>query len=547
MNNVYLLLGLIAINISLFLSLFFINFQESKFFPDLTRLNRWKGKGLWLDYNLDPFRASVDLTLLIYLVHITKSEYLIVFATCYYAFLQIFNLYHCSFRKIYGSHPAIVNDWKLLKTGLGFIYGESKWKLLLYTVAAIVVLYATSLMVFHYVSWSTNIDISLLFLAIGALFFCAYIVKTFVFEAYNPVFDLAYRFVFIPYRLYGNLQLSRAMIKTANSLNEKSFAEDKSKSLVITHKPNVHFICVESYGSILFNSPELRTDYVKLLNEFKRRLGAIGHHTSSNLSRSVSLVGPSWLAYSTLLLGTKIESNYEYEYLLANEPSQFPTIAKTLKRNGYVSYNVNQIKPRAGISVPYKKIMELYGIDEFILYDDIPFNGSAFGISESPPDQYVLNYTRDEILSRQDRPYFLFYLTKNSHSPFISPTTISNNWRELNNGKPELIGNKFLQIPTSADYLKAIKYQLESILDYISGFDSGKNLFVVVGDHQPHHIVHSNDYGLETPLHIISENKEFVRSFEKYGFKKDIQDVKNQINHEDLRSILETEMQHAFK
>lgn len=538
-------IGVAVVNVTLFLPAYVINKEGSSFFPDFSGLTRKRSKGIWLDYNLDPWRMSIDVTLILVLAHVLKNDIFLYIVPSYYVFIQIFNLYHCSFRKIYGTHPAIVNDLKLLKTGLGFIYSESKSKLIINFLGGCIVLAVAYYAMYLFVAELIAIEFNTLLVLLTSALTLGYVYQH-IKRGFSTIFDLTYRFNFFPFRVYKNISLSFTMLERVKSINEKLISSDSRKEFSIGLKPNIHMICIESYGSILMKDEFLKPKFSSDLENFENGLNENGFGMTSNLSESVSLVGPSWLAYTTLLLGTKISSNIEYEFLLADNTIEKTTFAKSLQKNGYRSLNLNPIKPRSGIYVPYDPIKNLYGIDDFILYDDILYEGKRYGISETPPEQYVLNYVRDEFLKFLEDPYFMFYLTKNSHSPFISPEMILKDWRTLNDGKEQLIGNKFLKIPSFDDYRAAIKYQLSAILDYISGFDPQNNIFILIGDHQPHHIIHSDDFGLETPVHIISANESFLKKFEQYGFNKGLISEESPIKHENFRAILETELMSTF-
>ena len=187
----------------------------------------------------------------------------------------------------------------------------------------------------------------------------------------------------------------------------------------------------------------------------------------------------------------------------------------------------------------------LFGINKWILKKDIRFTGASYGFVESAADQYVLNFATEKIKKEVKEPFFLFYLTKNSHSPFISPKTIVKDWRSLNNGNKELIGYQFLRKPNFEDYLDSIKYQWDMLEDFILSNGNDDDVFVLYGDHQPHDLAQKEPHGMHTLVHVIAKNQKFIDGFGQYGFVEDIERIKEPIKHEGfytafLRQFLET-------
>jgi len=146
-----------------------------------------------------------------------------------------------------------------------------------------------------------------------------------------------------------------------------------------------------------------------------------------------------------------------------------------------------------------------------------------------------LNYAHKNFILENKKPFVLFYLTKNSHSPFITPDFVEN-WDDLNNTPDQLKGNNFLQPPEMDNYAKSIDYQINFIQDFMLKHGKPSDIFMLLGDHQPHDLSNPAD-GTETIVHVISQDSQFLSEFEQYGFKDSIESLSNPVKHEAIYSI----------
>ncbi len=202
---------------------------------------------------------------------------------------------------------------------------------------------------------------------------------------------------------------------------------------------------------------------------------------------------------------------------------EFPSLFKFLKNNGYTRYWLSSIKPPDNFPVPWSLYEKFYGVDNWIKFQDLNFTGKLVGFGPAPPDQYSLNFALEKIKRDQNKPYSLFYITQNSHNPFYAPDSIAEDWKLLNTG--ESIQNNdinFLDLPEKINYLKSIKYELETITQLILNKGNSNDLFVVIGDHQPPGLVDMNSKK-GTPIHIISQNKKIIEAFQELGFTNGLQ------------------------
>jgi len=490
-----------------------------------------------MSLNHDFFRISIDLSLMILLIRygfISKGIYLI---TAYYGLFVVFNIYHFSFRKIYQHHPIIIDDLVLLKNAASVLWNENKVRVLILSPVLLGVVIFLVISFHNFLVYSAELPSNEFFRFLSFFLVLVFVVSL-IRHGHKSQSDTSHRFIILLFRVVVNISESIKLLKKKKSFNKTVLDKSRKLHFELTKPPNIYFLFIESYGSILLRDKFLRSKYLKLINEFEQELVQEKWSIRSNLSTGVSLVGPSWLAYSTVLFGSRVDSQFYYNYIL-NEDRFYPydVLPKVLQQSGYINYNLNGTKLMSGITVPFRQMERFFGVDRWILRKDIEYNGIHYGFTETPPDHYVLNYAYENYLSKEQQPYTLFYLTKNSHSPFISSETLPSDWKDWNDGDYRLIGNKFLQKPVINDYWISIKHQIALIKDFILKNGNKNDVFLLMGDHQPHEIS-KEAHGTETIVHIVSQNKNFVKGFESYGFMESVASAENHVKHEAIYSML---------
>ncbi len=545
MQEILFWLFFLLFNASVFAINTFLRFERRILIP-FRHIGKSKRHGVFLDYDADFYRICLDLSMLILLTRWLKfGDTVLVFISIYYFLIMLYNAYHYSFSKLYQVIPVLINDIRLMKNGIAILWAESKFNFLFYSVLSLGILGLLSFSIYEYLSFSSELVPNQYFYSITFLFFLFVAIGIFRKGFYSSKLDLEYRILIMASRILTNLMRSHILIKKRRVFVKIEPREEIRLSL--KQKPNVFFLFIESYGEILLNKDELKPLFLDYFENKAKKLASDGWHVKSNVSESISMVGPSWLAYTTALTGLKVRTNFEYEYLLNQATDhKLGSLTKLFRNEGYNVYNINDSKHKKGINVPFKQMEDLFGINKWILKDDINFQGTNYGFAESAPDQYVLNFSYDQILTDSQDPFFLFYLTKNSHSPFISPHSIVEDWRNLNTGKSDLVGFQFLQKPNFEDYFNSIKYQWDMLEDLILKRGNDDDVFVLYGDHQPHDLAKLEEHGLNTLVHIISKNKSFVDGFANYGFSDSIDELKDGIKHESFYTAFLREFSRTF-
>lgn len=517
-------------------------FQKSKFLPYVSEFMETRKVGLSSSTNHDIFRYSVELSLMVLLSRYINLSYLSELFTLTYVLFFLFNIYQFSFRQIYQSEPHFFGDLKLLRTGFVIVWHESKWKLALGFLLSIIVIYVLSLLFKIYLIFSYSIGVNLTYSVVSILWLMTLlwaIYKLGFYQKYPNDIYSRYHFIFV--EIFQNLKRSITHQRIAKRKVGKQFyeARDTIKLKLKDNPPNVHFIFIESYGSYFYKEESLKEDSHGLFNSFRENLSKHSWETVSNFSESPTTGGQSWLTYSSMFFGLNMSDNTRFENYL-HDPyfSVSNSLLQILRKAGYTNYNLNPIKTIKGINVPLEKLRIFYSIDRWILDETISYQGDVYGFGECPPDQYSMNFTMDLIAKEKASPYTLFYLTKNSHSPFIFPE-MADNWRDLNrqSGNVHHVHKGFLTYPSKEDYQKSIKYQFQNLERFIKDHGKNDDIFLLMGDHQPPIVSNPDQYGFKTPIHVISRNKNFLSSFKEYDFESNLDDCKRPIKHEAMFSI----------
>ncbi len=521
--------------------IYLLHYQESSFLPYIDRLKE-KKIGLTSDENLDFFRYGVELSILIICSRFFDFSYFATAFTVCYFFILVFNIYQFSFRKIYEAEPILFNDFKLFKNGLAIVWHESKWKVIAAALAVIIMFLVLSLMLdaFFVKNYALGVSSSFMILSVLKLLVIGYSVyghKGFYMKYPNDIY-LRYHFVIV--ELAMNLKKSLDCYRLSKMRFGENYMNARKDIAIapLESLPNIHFIFIESYGAFFYQSEKLQKMAYQTLGDFQEKIKLQGYHTLSNFSESTTAGGQSWLTYTSVLFGFRIDNNTLFENLL-NDPQfrESNGIMQLFKKFGYTNYNLNPINPINGITVPYDAMRKLYCIDRWILNDDIEYAGDKYGFGAAAPDQYNMNYTLDLIKKEKNLPYTFFYLTQSSHSPFPKIELVED-WKTLDHGDGSVHSHQgFLKYPTIEDYDQAIKYQIENLQKFISENGGKDDLFIIIGDHQPPVLSKPDESGFETPVHIVSRNTNFLENFKEYGFEPYLKDCKTPTKHEAMFSI----------
>jgi hypothetical protein len=181
--------------------------------------------------------------------------------------------------------------------------------------------------------------------------------------------------------------------------------------------------------------------------------------------------------------------------------------------------------------VDWEKVKNAYPMDYFVKWADIQYNGKLLN-STCAPDQYSLWKGMEIIESKNTQPKISLFSTLNSHCNWHSPLAIEDNYRLLINNDFDTTTNT--NKPRKENYISSIAYQLETVFDYV--YKNPEKIYIIFGDHQPPFIT-SDMFGFETPLYVLSTNKNLIEGFRQDGFNEELTNLKNSIKHEGFYSL----------
>ncbi len=342
-------------------------------------------------------------------------------------------------------------------------------------------------------------------------------------------------------KVVHNIEASQRMYSEVQRLESVEVPVEKEIiGYELVRHPPIYLIFLESYGSVLYKRNDWRARYKELTERLDQELSAEGWHAASALSLAPTWGGGSWMSYTSALFGLRVSSDPQYYALLDKyEAGGYPDLGSFLKEQGYRNYRLTALS--IGLSPEHwERYATFYGVDRWLLYEDLNFVGPEYGWGPAPPDQFSLNLARETIRGETDGPYLFFTITQNSHYPWTPLPELVESWQTLNRPGPaptpssELIEHS----ERRENYWSAIEYQLETLTDFILSEPNEQAIFVLVGDHQPPRVSRKED-GWDTPMHVIAKDSHFVASFEEYGFTKGLAvwEPEPTFRHEGFRSL----------
>ncbi len=156
-----------------------------------------------------------------------------------------------------------------------------------------------------------------------------------------------------------------------------------------------------------------------------------------------------------------------------NKP--MPSLATTLRAQNYGG--MLAMHPFKGNGYKRNKVYPLLGFERFITQDDFAADTERVGrfISDNADiDRIITEY--EQYRKKNDNPFFLFNVTIQNHSPFLSE-----------NVKDRVQLKYPLNIPEADQYVDLMKYSdeaLKKLIEYFKNIDE-PTLVVFFGDHQP--------------------------------------------------------------
>jgi hypothetical protein len=554
-NEIRFWLLFLILNFLFFLPGYLVNAGTSSFLPvrDFMHGNLYeRAKSVFVRSNYDIFRLSVDLFLIsmVYFLlrkHIRPALYGWL-AGIYYVITFAYLTYYVTFEKIYLIPPVIYNDLSLLKLGFVNIM-DGQWLksagiilLVLALSYGLIWLVRQIIKTLNEVSWGkyskTVIIVLVILLLINTL-------KSGLTYTSDQAFQET--FALIGANAKSSVDARKNLMHfSVDRINSRM----NYKQLSLKSKPDIYLLFVESYGRLLYESPELRTSYLRCMDSCESVLLGKGLNAATGFSISPVSGGQSWVSYSTVLFGYNIRNQGTFNSLLKNPAmARYDNLFRVLNQNGYRTYRLNAMPQASNLEVPWETYSQFYSIDRWINFSDLNYTGRLYGFGPSPPDQYSINFAGRYIDRDSPGPCALFFITQTTHNPFYCPDSLASDWQSLND-EPDSVSfhaSVFLKKPRISDYAKAVHYDLSALIQFITNVPDSNTIFILIGDHQPPLITSTKD-GFETPVHIISRNKDFTRAFMQFGFREGMKADEKAIpiRHEGIYSMFMREFVHCY-
>ncbi len=508
----------------LFASLYFTRIDEGHFFYNF---KSFPGS-LVSRSNPDFFRWCLEYAfcfcVFLYLVKATKSKLWIILISIIYLVLTVFQIYYFTLWKIYGEIPIFSYDWALFLRVLPiFVRTMGINPNFIYLIILLSILIIFSMVYFIHLE----------------------IAKRTISLQVKTIFGFSFFFFLVPLLLKSIIpqapesnQTKSAIVWVAQNMVQ-TFTRDRIKTLGDTintnnyreyfkhnlkTKPNILLIFIEAYGSVIGSTSPYNKEYIDQLNQIQEHLSAHHWKSVSALSNSTILGGRSWLGFTSLISGIRIDNHPAYEKLISDH-QDYPHFISLLNKNNYHTYRLNTM---ANFGDDFKELDEKAGnyfqCSTWTRYNNLPYQGYRYDYFGGIPDQYALNYWDEQVLNKKQEPYFLFFITLNTHAPFYLPPPLVENWKDLDAIQKSPHQSVRSESPKPMErYSQEVHYILSVLEKYILEKADSNTMIILVGDHQPAGMEYqlNNKTDLYAcPMHIITKDSAWENILVKKGFEK---------------------------
>jgi len=461
-----------------------------------------------------------------------------------YIILFSYSVYYPISMKLYNAHPLVYNDIILIREVLPVFLGEFSPKvasssvliflsiLLIYVVFYFVI--RLLMRIFRTIEWTSRLKVFTVFVLLALAGNTIFFWKSKYLSEFQTASFLT------PYILkssYHNSPNAYASI-AKRSVYSRPFNHPMKK------RPNIYLLCVESYGRSVSDEKALMDNYYKTVRAAQPKLDSAGLHVRSAFSTATTSGGRSWLSFSSILAGTKISTQIQYNDLIDNHYS-YPNMTRFFKSLGYDTYRIKTFKKtNKSTTISYNRLDRWFDFDAWLKHHEIPYKGYGFDFLGGIPDQYALSYFQEDYPKDTTNPMFLFFMNTSSHGPWVPSPPLLEDWRSLDTLKiPYMYKHAPYKDNLTIRYGQAIDYQINYLTKFIMDYSNEDDLFILIGDHQPALIAEYSIDDFDTMVHIIGRDSSMVHSFAQYGFVNGLELDQDDtvIHHSGVYSMLQRE------
>jgi phosphatidylglycerophosphate synthase len=274
---------------------------------------------------------------------------------------------------------------------------------------------------------------------------------------------------------------------------------------------DVLLVFMESYGKVAVQGSSYSPQVDAALASGTRQLQIAGFSSASGWLTSATFGGTSWLAHSTVQSGSWVDNQGRYDELMAS--NRF-TLGDAFKRAGW-----RIVDDVPSDNRPWKDGTAFYHFDK--IYDrlNVGYHGPTYAYAAMPDQFTYLALHRLELAKTHRKPVFAEIDTVSSHEPWTRiPPLIS--WSEVGDGSIY----ETLPVDTTGakdagqGYGHSIVYSLQALFSYIENYGNKNLVVVMLGDHQPAHVVSGYGVDHDVPISIIARDPSVFRRIAPWGW-----------------------------
>jgi hypothetical protein len=279
---------------------------------------------------------------------------------------------------------------------------------------------------------------------------------------------------------------------------------------------DVLLVFVESYGQVAVQGSSFSPKVDAALAAGDKRLARAGFSSRTGFLTSSTFGGISWLAHSTMQSGLWVDSLLRYHELLS---SKRLTLADAFKRAGWRTVDDVPSNDR-----PWPQGAAFYHWDKIYNRHQVGYRGPTFNYA-SMPDQYIYAaLQRLELGRTHRRPLFAEVDTVSSHEPWKTIPRLTS-WGNVGDGSifnhlADRQKDSFFSDHSrvQAAFGHSIVYAMNTLTSFVQRYGKKNLVLIVLGDHQPWHVVSGPHPTHDVPVSIIAHDPNVLKRIQGWGW-----------------------------